>query len=181
MALFFVYTGLEVTIGQWSFTVLTESRAIARETAGLWVTIYWGSIGVGRVLFGFIVEWLGIDRLIRLSLLAALAGAVLFAIDFSPVASVIALALIGLGLAAVFPCLMTQTPRRLGKAMAAHAIGFQVGAAMLGAAALPSLSGVLAQQFGLETIAPAAVVMALLLLLLNETVLLRGRSQAGSG
>jgi fucose permease len=145
------------------------------------VTIYWGSIGVGRVLFGFIVEWLGIDRLIRLSLLAALAGAVLFAIDFSPVASVIALALIGLGLAAVFPCLMTQTPRRLGKAMAAHAIGFQVGAAMLGAAALPSLSGVLAQQFGLETIAPAAVVMALLLLLLNETVLLRGRSQAGSG
>jgi fucose permease len=60
--------------------------------------------------------------------------------------------------------------------MAVHAIGFQVGAAMLGAAALPSLSGMLAQHFGLETIARAAVVMAFLVIMLNESVLARGRS-----
>src|SRR5205085_1263033 len=43
VALFFVYTGLEVTIGQWSFTILTESRHVALETAGSWVAVYWGS------------------------------------------------------------------------------------------------------------------------------------------
>ena len=110
--LFFIYTGLEVTVGQWSFTVLTESRGIQKETAGLWVTIYWGSIAVGRVLFGFVVDRLGIDKLIRLSLLIALASTTLFALNLSPATSSLALALAGLGLASIFPCMMTRTPQR---------------------------------------------------------------------
>ena len=56
VALFFVYTGLEATVGQWSFTLLTESRNVAAESAGMWVTVYWGSIGVGRVVFGAVAE-----------------------------------------------------------------------------------------------------------------------------
>ncbi len=181
VALFFFYTGLEVTVGQWSFTVLTESRHVARETAGLWVTIYWASIGVGRVLFGFVVERLGIDRLLRASMLTAVLGTFLFALDLAPALSAISLALIGLGLAAVYPCLMTRTPQRLGKALAAHAIGFQVSAAMIGVAALPSLCGVLAQWLGLEMVARAAVGMAVVVLALHEALLLRPPRQEAAG
>jgi fucose permease len=173
--LFFVYTGLEVTVGQWSFTVMTEHRGIAKETAGLWVTLYWGSICVGRILFGFIVDRLGIDKLIRLSLIASLVGTGLFALDLSPAASAFSLVLAGLGLAAVFPCMMTRTPQRLGSALAAHAIGFQVSAAMLGAAALPSLSGFLAERLGLGAVATAAVAMATVLFLVHEGLLLQDR------
>ena len=89
--------------------------------------------------------------------------------------SAVALALAGLGLAAIYPCLMTSTPRRLGSALAVHAIGFQVSAAMLGAAALPSVSGVLAERFGLETVATATVGMAFVVLLLHESLLLPSR------
>ena len=155
--------------------MLTESRGVQKETAGLWVTTYWGSIGVGRVLFGFIVDRIGIDRLIRMSLLTSLAGAVLFALNFHGPVSAIALALTGLGLAPIYPCMMTRTPQRLGKSFAAHAIGFQVGAAMLGAAAMPALSGFLAQKLSLETIGIAAVVMAVVLFALHECVLFRTR------
>jgi fucose permease len=178
VVLFFIYTGLEVTVGQWSFTTLTEGRGIEKETAGFWVTIYWGSIAVGRVLFGFIVDWLGIDKLIRLSLLLALAGTTLFAMNLSPGFSALALTLTGLGLASIFPCMMTRTPQRLGQALAAHAIGLQVSAAMLGATTLPSLSGLLAQQLGLSAVATAAVVMASVLLLLHECLLLRNRQRS---
>lgn len=171
VVLFFIYTGLEVTVGQWSFTILTEARGVAKETAGVWVTIYWGSIGVGRVLFGFVVERLGIDRLLRLSMLGTVLGAGAFAAGLSGIASACALALIGLGLAAIYPCLMTRTPQRLGTAHAAHAIGYQVSAAMLGAAALPSVSGMLAQHAGLEIVALAALVMAIALSALHEAVL----------
>ncbi len=174
--LFFVYTGLEVTVGQWSFTLLTESRKLGTETAGLLVTTYWASIGVGRVLFGFIVDRLGIDRLLRLSMAAALLGTVLFALNIAGWVSAVALALAGLGLAAIYPCMMTRTPQRLGKALAAHAIGFQVGGAMLGAAALPALAGLFAQWFGTEAITVAAVGMALVLYLLHEGVVIRSRN-----
>jgi fucose permease len=173
--LFFVYTGLEVTVGQWSFTVLTESRGIPKETAGLWVTMFWGSLAAGRILFGFVVERVGIDLLIRSSMLLSLTGAILFALDVSAAASAMSLAILGLGLAAIFPCMMTQTPKRLGKSMAGHAIGFQVSAAMLGAAALPSLSGILAEWWGLRTIGIASVAMAAGLFLLHEALLLGDR------
>lgn len=77
------------------------------------------------------------------------------------------LALAGVGLAPVFPCLMTRTPQRLGASASAHAIGFQVGAAMLGAAAVPAVLGLIAGERGLETILIATVVVAVVLWLLH--------------
>lgn len=169
IALFFIYTGLEVTVGQWSFTVMTEARGMSKETAGMWVTIFWASIAIGRLVFGFIIEWLGIDLLLRLSMLAAVIGTGWFAANLP--FSAPALALTGLGLASIYPCLMTRTPQRLGKARAAHAIGFQVSAAMVGAAALPSACGWLAQSRGLEAVTLATLAMAVGLLMVHEALL----------
>jgi fucose permease len=169
IALFFIYTGLEVTVGQWSFTVMTEARGMSKETAGMWVTIYWASLAAGRVVFGFIIERLGIDLLLRLSMLAAVTGTALFGVNLPFSAG--ALALTGLGLASIYPCLMTRTPQRVGKGRAAHAIGFQVSAAMVGAALFPSACGWLAQTRGLETVTFATVAMASCLLLIHEVLL----------
>ncbi|MES2596786.1 MAG: MFS transporter [Verrucomicrobiota bacterium] len=171
---FFLYTGLEVVLGQWSFTVLTESRKMPVETAGACVTAYWASIALGRVLFGFIVERVRVDHLVRGCLLLALAGVGTFAFSTSTALSATGLVLAGLGLAPIFPCLMTQTPERLGKALSFHAIGFQVSAAMIGAAALPGLAGVLAQHHGLQIIPLTAATLAAVLLILH-TVMTRTR------
>jgi fucose permease len=170
MAVFFLYTGLEVTVGQWGFTVLTEHRGVETATAGIWVSVYWGSIGVGRVLFGLIVERLGIDRTLRGCLFAAALGALLIAVPAPVEFFFTGMVLIGLGLAPVFPCLMTRTPQRLGPALAAHAVGFQVGAAMLGAAAIPASVGLLAEANGLASVGPVAVGLACVLWLLHEVL-----------
>jgi fucose permease len=171
IALFFVYTGLEVTVGQWSFTLLTESRHVPQATAGIGVTLYWASIGVGRLLCGAVVDRLGIDRLVRVSTLTAVLGTGVLAWTHSGPMAAVALVLTGLGLAAIYPCLMTRTPQRLGTAVAVHAIGWQVSAAVLGAAALPSTAGVLAEHGGLETVAAAAVGLACVVCLLHERLL----------
>lgn len=169
--LFFIYTGLEVAVGQWSFTILTEARGITKEVAGLWTTIYWASIFAGRILFGFVLDRVGIDRIVRFSTLIALIGAALFAWNPWTYAAPVALLLTGFGLSSIFPCLMTRTPQRLGKEMAAHAIGFQVGAAMLGAAVLPSLCGFLAQFTGLPNVAWTTLALAVLLFVCHEVLL----------
>lgn len=171
IALFFVYTGLEVMIGQWSFTVLTQSRGVDVATAGAWVTIYWAAILAGRIIFGFVVDRLGIDRLIRGSVAVTIAGTLVFAMDPTPFAAPIALGLCGFGLAAIYPCLMTRTPERFGKAVASHAIGFQVGAAMIGAAALPSAAAVIAQWAGVAMVPTVILVTAFTLLVLHEAML----------
>ncbi len=173
MAVFFLYTGLEVTLSQWTYTVLTESRQVSPRAAGLAVGIYWGCLGVGRVLSGFIADRFGVDRLLRYCLLAAATGAILFASRISIDAAFLGVSLAGFGLAPVFPCLMSRTPRRLGTQLSTHAIGFQVGSAMIGAAAVPGTLGVLAGRVCLESVPIGAALLFILLAVLHEKLLRR--------
>ena len=83
--------------------------------------------------------------------------------------------MLGLALAPIYPCLMTRTPQRIGSGMAAHAIGFQVSAAMLGAAALPATTGLAINRFGLELVATISLALALSLFVLHEALLFRDR------
>lgn len=170
MAIFFLYTGLEVTFSQWSYTVLTESRNASPGTAGIAVGIYWGCIGVGRIISGFIADRVGIDRLIRFCLFGAATGALLFASKLSVELAILGISLVGLGLAPIFPCLMSRTPRRLGT-LSAHAIGFQVGSAMIGAAAVPGSLGIMAGMAGLNVVPIGAVVLFGVLILLHERLM----------
>jgi fucose permease len=159
--IFFLYTGLEFAIGQWTFTVLTESRHVATDAAGILVGVYFGAIGVGRVVCGAVAERVGLDGLIRGCMLVAMLGTVLFTFGLSLPLSAVGLISIGFGLAPIFPCLMAQTPRRLPPGFAEHAIGFQVAAAMLGAAIVPATAGFLAQWTGLEMIPRLAICVAM--------------------
>ena len=54
----------------------------------------------------------------------------------------------------VFPTLVALTPRRVGPHRAHNAIGYQVGAAAVGAAAGPAAFGLLAERAGLEWLGP---------------------------
>jgi hypothetical protein len=65
---------------------------------------------------------------------------------------------------------MTRTPQRLGKQIAAHAIGFH-GRSYAGAAALPSVTGLIAQYVGLSFVAATFLVMAAALFLFHELLL----------
>jgi fucose permease len=171
MGVFFLYTGVEVTFSQWTFTVLTEYRRIDAVSAGIAVGVFWGSLGAGRVAFGFIADRFGIDRLLRYCLLGVTCGAILFAAPLSIEAVYLGLSLAGFFLAPIFPCLMSRTPQRLGTALSAHAIGFQVGAAMIGAAAVPGILGVLAGLFGIRAVPIGTVVIVGILVLLHEGLL----------
>jgi fucose permease len=170
IGLFFLYTGLEVTAGQWSFTLLTEGRGVDVAQAGIWVSAYWAFLTIGRIAFGFLVNWLPMTQLVRLSMTGTVLGALLLAINGGTILTLSGLALLGFALAPIFPCLMKQTPERVGKRLATYAIGFQVSAAMLGVMVVPSLTGLLVQWYTLELIGMVLIVVALLLLLLHERV-----------
>lgn len=144
---FFVYCGVEMTAGNWAFTLLTQYREVSAGVAGTAVTLYWGSLTAGRFLLGAIADHVGVHRLLPLSVTSALVGALTFVLAPWPWVGIAGLALLGFSLAPIYPGMMTQTPTRLGR-LSEHAVGFQVAAAMLGAVAVPSLGGYLMQTFG---------------------------------
>jgi fucose permease len=172
VGLFFVYVGLEMSAGQWSYTLLTEARGLNATAAGTWVSAYWGGLLAGRLLLGFVVERVGQVRLLRLATLGALLSTLLLSLP-GLTWSVAALPLLSFSLASIFPGLMAETPRRVGGALAPHAVGFQVSAATLGVAVMPSVAGLVSARFGLEAICAVLVGCALLLALLHEWLVAR--------
>lgn len=142
---FVLYAGLEVSAGQWSFSLFTEGRAIAPGTAGIWVSLYWGTFTLGRFLFGFISDRFDIDRQILLAMIFAGVGSALVWLNPSPAVSFAGLALIGFALAPIFPLLIATTEARVGPRDAPNLIGFQVAAASIGVGLMPWLAGVLVQ------------------------------------
>jgi fucose permease len=69
-----------------------------------------------------------------------------------PMANLLAVALIGLCIAPIFPAMMSGTSQRVGARFAANTIGMQMAATGFGGASIPTLLGVLARQVSLEII-----------------------------
>jgi fucose permease len=161
---FAVYVALEVTAGLWAFLFLTDGRGVSAAIAGICVSAYWASLFVGRVIQGFIVERVGVQRILVGSLLGLVAGSVLVAVPGPAWLAVGGLMVIGLAAAPVFPLLTLTTADRVGEQHADRTIGVQIGASGLGGALIPAGVGVLINRTGEEALGPALVVLSLLLL-----------------
>jgi fucose permease len=152
VTLFFLYVGAEASLGTWTYTLLTESRGVDQTLAGVFAGSYWLTFTIGRIVAGMITTWLGATRLVLTGLLGALLGATLLLWNPSQMANVVAVAVIGLSIAPIFPALMSGTKTRVGNRHAANTIGMQMTATGFGTAVIPSLMGVLAQRVSLEVI-----------------------------
>lgn len=160
--LFFLYTGVEVATGQWAFTLLSESRGIGTAAAGVWVAVYWGGLTLGRFGFGIAGDRVAPARILSGSLLVALLGVGVLWLDPLGI-GVVGLPIAGLGFAAVFPTLVSLTPARIGRLRSTRSMGFQLAAANLGAAGVPWILGLVAEDHGLESLGAGLFVTALLL------------------
>lgn len=161
--LFFIYVGTEVSLGIWTYSILTESRGINATTAGFFAGSYWATFTIGRVIAGLYAKRIGINLLVQGSLIIALLGALLLV--WNPVGwvNLMAVALIGFAIAPIFPALMSGTSRRVQPVHAANTIGLQIAASGLGTALIPGALGVLARQLSLEAL-PLCFVGAFIIL-----------------
>lgn len=150
--LFFLYVGAEGALGTWAYTLLTESRGVDRTLAGFFTGSYWFTFTIGRILAGMIARQMGVNRLVLGGLAGALLGAGLLIWNPSQMANVVAVALIGVSIAPIFPAMMSGTRARVGDKDAANTIGMQMAATGLGGVIIPSTMGVLARQISLEVI-----------------------------
>lgn len=150
--LFFLYVGAESSLGTWTYTLLTESRGVDKTLAGFFAGSYWFTFTIGRIAAGVVARRAGVNKLVLGGLAGALLGAGLLIWNPSELANLLAVAIIGLAIAPIFPAMMSGTRTRVGDRYAANTIGMQMAATGLGGATISSLMGVLARQISLEVI-----------------------------
>src|SRR5262249_2171087 len=165
-----VYTGIEAAAGTWAFSLFATARGVSMMTAGTWVSIYWASLTVGRLLSGFAAGFVPIRRLMSCAVAGVLLGATLVWLGGSSIVSFLGLGLMGLASAPIFPSMISTTPARVGNEHTSNAVGFQIAAAVLGQSMVPALIGVVARRLGLEIIGAALFILAAVLIGLQASL-----------
>lgn len=165
---FFCYCALELTTGLWASSFLVAVKNISPATAAGWTSLFYLGITIGRFLSGFLtLRWQG-SQLVRGGIVLIGTGILLLWLPLPAAVSMPGLVLIGLGCAPVYPCMLHDTPRRVGEAASQALMGIQMGVAYIGSSLMPPLFGVLAGWIS-PTLLPAyLMLLALVMLFCSE-------------
>ena len=157
----FIYVGMEVSLGSWSYSFLTEERHQPELLAGWAVSGYWLGLTLGRLVLGRVAERLGPRRLVDVCLVGVGLGVVL--VWFAPIGLVAALGLglAGFSLGPIFPTTIALLSNLVPERLLASAIGFAVSVGSVGAACFPWLAGNLIERLGLPVLLPYALALTL--------------------
>lgn len=143
--LFFVYVGTENAVGGW---LASYAKRLADQPGTIWVTTpsyFYGGLLAGRALAPLFLRYISEVRLVRLSVATALLGLMLLLASHSMAFVLVFAAVIGLGLAAIYPITISLLTNCFGP-MAARVGSVMFMLASFGAACMPWLVGVLSTE-----------------------------------
>lgn len=156
-----VYVGLEVSLGNWGFTFLTEVREQHMLLASWVMSGYWAGLTAGRLVLSRVTDRLGLGAVgLIAGCLAGAAGCslVVWLVPGSAVAAV-GFVMIGFFLGPLFPTTIAVVPRLAPVHLVATAIGVLVGLSMVGGALAPFAAGGVAEQLGIWSLLPFALLL----------------------
>jgi fucose permease len=167
---FLFYVTAEAAVGLWGSSYLVQIKNISAGLAATWIAMYYGGITIGRLISGFVSFKLSNQQLVFYGILISLIGVLLMLLPLPHWIIPMALILIGLGFAPIFPSLIHETPERFGKDLSQDIIGYQIAAAYLGGATLPPLFGVVAKHTSMALF-PPFILLCLIFILISTTKL----------
>lgn len=146
---FFFYCGAEYGTGLWASSYFVSVKGIEPDTAASWAAMYYLGITAGRLLSGFAALRLSDKTLVRIGQGMILAGVLALLLPLPGFMQFVALCLIGLGCAPIFPSLIDETPKLFGEGYSQGMMGLQMASAYAGGTLLCPLFGWLSPVIGL--------------------------------
>jgi fucose permease len=161
-----VYVGVEVSLGNWSYSFLLQGRNEGTLLAGWIVSGYWLGLTLGRFLLQNLAERLGVGTTGLMYACVIGAGIGLLLIWFIPAGIMAALGFcfIGFSLGPIYPLTVAITPKLVPAHLGPSAIGLLVSVSIIGLAIFPWAAGVLAQVLGIWTLLPYTLGLAIIML-----------------
>ncbi|KAJ3778318.1 MFS general substrate transporter [Lentinula raphanica] len=157
-AFIFLYVGTEVTIGGWTVTYIIQQRD-AGPSSGYIASGFWGGILLGRIILIPFNNRIG-DRLVMLIyILLAVGLEIVVWLVPSLIGNAVAVALVGLFFGPMFPVALSASRKVIPRWIYTGAIGWITGFGQAGSAALPFLTGALADAVGISSLQPLLVGM----------------------
>lgn len=169
---FFCYCGVEATSFLWASSYMVLHRGISEETAVLYAGLFYLGITGGRALSGFLTMRYSDSTLIRLGAAIIIVGVFVLMIPAGPLAILLGFALMGLGCAPIYPCIIHSTPAIFGAERSQALIGVQMAGAYVGSTIIPPIFGLIANHVNIGLF-PVYILVLSGTMILSYQILLR--------
>ena len=174
----FLESGMEITVGGWTSTFVSEELAVPARDALIILSLYWMGMMLARLGVGYILRRSSAFTVLYSSLAIALAGALLLLTTHSVATASVGVFTIGFGFAAVFPTVLGFVGDRYAT-LSGTAFSVAIAMALCGGMLLPYVAGLLGNRFGMRG-SFSIIPVALLLLALLVSALSRKLRSASS-
>jgi MFS transporter, FHS family, glucose/mannose:H+ symporter len=175
------YVGAEVLVGDWAATFLQGTHHLSKVAAATSVSLYWGGLAAGRFFSGLLTRWFTGRQLLIAYTALSVASTVALVGAPNALLALIALAITGIGYAAVFPLVMAIAGE-VFPGMTGSTAGLLIAAASIMGTIFPWVGGVLVQyvdsRAAMLLALPATIVQLAVAFVLART---RGRFVAPLG
>ena len=150
MLFFFSYCAVELVMIVWSGTYLNLHKGYSAEAVASLAGMYCLGLTIGRGISGFVTMKLDDTSMIRLGIGIMTVGVFILMLPGSPEMALAGLALVGLGSAPVYPCVIHSTPGHFGADKSQAIVGVQMASAYTGTCIMPPIFGVVADNLGVH-------------------------------
>ena len=170
MLTFFCYCGLEQTVILWGASYLVLGCGIATETAAFFASMFFIGMTVGRGINGFLSIKFSDTFLIRLGQGIILFGAFLILLPLGNTVTLIALVIVGLGCAPIYPCVIHSTPVHFGAGKSQAVIGIEMASAYVGTTLMPPIFGLVSSHISIQLFPVYLLILLVPMVLMHETL-----------
>ncbi len=173
---FFCFCAAESTAGFWASSYLVYNRGIAPEIATSFASLFYLGITIGRGICGFIAIKFHDREMIRAGAFLMLIGILILFIPTYEITAFLGIAIIGLGSAPIFPCIIHSTPENFGVKNSQAVTGVQMASAYTGTLAMPALFGIIGNSIDFSLYPVYLGIIILTMLIMYEITLKKVRN-----
>jgi len=150
------YVGVEVSLGNWTYTFLLEDRHQNALLAGWIVSGYWFGLTMGRFVLQTLAERFKMSNtmLVYVCMVSIILALLLIWLIPLEIVTIVGFCLIGFGLGPIYPLTVALTPKLVPARIVPSAIGFVVSISIIGLAVFPWIAGILSQNVGIWSLLP---------------------------
>ena len=167
---FFCYCGLDLTTTLWTSSYLVQKWDFAPEMAAGFASMCYIGITLGRLINGFLAMRLSDHFLIRMGIGIITVGLVFLFIPGNSAFALVGFAVIGLGCAPIYPCIIHMTPGVFGKDKSQAMIGIQMAFAYTGLLLMPPLFGLIADYISISLLPVYQLLLLAVMFVMHEMV-----------
>ena len=175
---FFSYIAIEGLTGNWFASMIVFGLGGDEASAARWSSYFYFGIMIGRIVSGIVSLKISDKNMIRIGESILIVGVILLFMQFNIQLMPLAVVIIGLGCAPIYPAIIHATPSRFTSKLSQNVMSVQVGCAYIASFAVVPLFGVVGKYIEFRLLPVLLIIFLAVMVICNEITLIKTKDKS---